>query len=186
MLFLFLLNIGKAQVITTFLEYPKPGTSTTDTVYYSSARKLKWSDFTGKIRSQSNFGALSFTAFSYEAAVREFKDTVWIKIYLQTYFVKPASWVRAESKNNYALSHEQLHFDLTRLMTKEFQDSVSNRSLSRDHYDIEIHFIYWYFWRKMTRIQEEFDKQTQHGKNKTMEREWEIKIEKALKLKKPE
>src|SRR5690625_3642114 len=89
---------GQAQVKITFVDFPKPGTTTEDTVYYSPERKLKWVDFTGKIRRQSSFAALSFTGFSYDAAVREFKDTVWVKIYLQTYFVKPASCVRSDSK----------------------------------------------------------------------------------------
>lgn len=171
-----------SQVIkVTTQEYPLPGTLTDDTLYYSFIRKLRWSDFTGKVRSASPSAALTFTGFSYHATTITKKDTIYIDIYLQVYFVRSGSWVRHEEKNSYALAHEQTHFDIAKLAAEEFKDSLHLKPFSPEYHEIEIHFLYWDYWRKMHDTQESFDEETRHGSNRMQEAIWERKIKNALK-----
>lgn len=173
-----------SQVVSiTTQEFPPPGTITKDTVYYSSERKLQWDDFTGKVRGGSPSAALSFTGFSYDAFTKTESDTIQVKIYLRTYFVRDGSWVRPGEKNTYALSHEQLHFDIAKLAEEQFKDSLHLKTFDPQYYPIDIHFLYWDFWRKMNDMQEKFDDETNNGTNHSMEARWENKIRNALKVK---
>jgi hypothetical protein len=166
-----------AQVVKVITcEYPLPGTVTKDTVYYSPLHKLQWSDFTGSIRTESSSAALSFPGFSYDASGIKKGDTVFVTVFLQVYFVKSGSWVRKEAVNSYSLSHEQLHFDIAKLAEEEFKDSLVLKSFSPEYYPIEIHFLFWDYWRKMNEMQEQFDNETHHGINHAAETLWQNKI----------
>jgi hypothetical protein len=144
---------------------------------------LQWTDFTGKVRAESPSAALSFTGFSYTATARTQPDTIFLKIYLQVYFVKDGSWVRPGGNSIYALSHEQLHFDIAKLAEEQFKDSLKFTTFDPEYYPIDIHFLYWKIWGKMNDMQEKFDQETDHGSNHTMQARWEKKIRNALKEK---
>jgi hypothetical protein len=169
------------QVIEVHIrDFPLPGTVVSDTVYYSSSRKLQWDDFTGRVRSASPSAALSLPGFSYDAATREKKDSIVIRINVQVYFVRSGSWVRPGQQSAYNLSHEQIHFDIAKVAAEGFKDSLRRMSLDPEYYASEIHFLYWDFWRKMTRLQELFDEETAHGRNQAAENAWQRKINDAL------
>jgi hypothetical protein len=161
-------------------EWPPPGTLTADTLYYSFRRPLQWSDFLGTPRPGSPSAALSFTGFSYDAAVLQRSDSIVVTLYLQVYFDRIGSWVRPGERNNYALSHEQLHFDIAKVAEEGFIDSVLTRQFSPTYYGIEIHFLYWDIWRKMNDMQQQFDADTRHGGDHLREQQWEQKIRRLL------
>lgn len=170
-----------AQVVkVTVTESPAPGTITEDTVYYGKNRPLRWSDFTGRVRQQSPSAALSFSGFSYDAGILVKPDTIHVHLFLQTYFVRSGSWVRPGENNTYALSHEQLHFDIAKISEIKFKDSVLRDHLSPEYYPMEIKMIFLDAWRKMNDLQETFDRDTRHGTNHSKETEWERKITRKL------
>ncbi len=181
-LLIFMYQAACPQVIKIVtVESPPPGTSTGDTVYYSKERPLKWADFTGNINRSSTMAAVSFTGFSYDAAIQEKADTILVQIFLQVYFVKDGSWFSPGQQNAYALAHEQLHFDIAKLMEEQFKDSLHLKQFDPEYYPIEIHWLYWDYWRKMNKIQEEYDAETGNGRNRAKQAQWNDKITHALK-----
>lgn len=162
------------------MEYPPPGTTTSDTVYYSPDRKLAWDDFKGTVRKESSSEAVTFTGFSYDATALKLKDSIFVHIYMQIYFDRIGSWVRQENKNAYALAHEQQHFDIAKIMADAFKDTLLSSTFSPEYYDSEIHFLYWDYWRKMTTMEQLFDDETHHGINQAKEAYWSEKVRKAL------
>ena len=181
LLTIFGFKVKSQTVIINVTQQPPPGTVTGDTVYYSLQRKLSWDDFRGKVYSSSSFEANTFTGFSYNSAVLEKKDTLFVHIFLQIYFDRKGSWVRPGSRNAYALSHEQLHFDIAKLVADQFRDTLLSGTFSKDH-ESEIYALYWDYWRKLTKMELQFDEETKHGRNHAAEAVWERKIGKALKI----
>lgn len=172
---------ASAQVIrVTVTDSPPPGTLTSDTVYYGKDRPLRWSDFTGRVREQSNSSALSFSGFSYDADVSVKPDTIHIHLYLQTYFVRSGSWVRPGEAGAYALSHEQIHFQIARLAAIGFRDAVRTDTLTVDYYPMEIKMLFLSYWRKMGAMQDAFDEETRHGMDHAAEATWQKKIVRKL------
>jgi hypothetical protein len=173
--------LSRAQVVrVTVTELPPPGTVTPDTVYYANDRPLQWSDFTGHVRKQSNSAALSFSGFSYDANVSEKPDTIRVRLYLQTYFVRSGSWVRPGEATPYALSHEQIHFNIARLAAVAFRNAVLTDTLTPGYYPVEIKMLFLDYWRKMGEMQKAFDDETGHGTDRQAEALWQQKITKKL------
>lgn len=173
-------TVESQPVIVKVSEFPPPGTVTQDTVYYSGNRKLTWDDFKGKVRLGSLSIANTFTGFSYNATALHKHDTFHLHVYLQIYFDRRGSWVRQNQKTDYALSHEQLHFDIVKLIANQFRDTLLRSKFSPTYYDSEIYFLYWDYWRKMTDMEQQFDSETNHGINRMAETIWQDKIRKAL------
>ena len=173
--------VTPAQVVrVTVTESPRPGTLTPDTVYYAKDRPLQWSDFTGRVRKQSSSAALSFSGFAYDASVSEKPDTIHVRLYLQTYFVRSGSWVRPGEANPYALSHEQIHFNIARLSAIDFRNAVLRDTLTPGYYPVEIKMLFLDYWRKMSEMQKAFDDETRHGTDHEAEALWQQKITKKL------
>lgn len=169
-----------AQVVKVFAGEDSAPAVSEDTVYYRADRPLQWPDFTGKAQPESTASALSFTGFGYNAIVREDKDTVWVHLWLQTYFVRSGSWVRPGQANSHALSHEQLHFDIAKIAELAFRDTVTRVTFSPDYYPAEIKILFLDFWRRMNHMQETFDRDTGHGTNQAAEAAWKKKIFRIL------
>ncbi|MBC9931699.1 DUF922 domain-containing protein [Chitinophaga qingshengii] len=154
-----------------------------DTIFYSSTRKLCWNDFQGKPSPAGPSAAVSYTSFSYEGASLVTHDTLKIRLTMEVFFIKSASWVRDDARDNYALMHEQLHFDITRLVVERFKQKLRQTALNRDDYDSVIQYQYLQSFQEMNRMQYAFDRDTHHGTNMAAQIRWRDKINLGLKNK---
>lgn len=152
-----------------------------DTLFYAPGRKLAWDDFRGKPPVTGPSGAVAYTSFSYEGSSSLRKDTLVITLQLQVFFVRSASWVRFDNHSDYALIHEQLHFDITRLVAERFKQKLKQTALNRDDYDSVIQYQYLQSFREMNRLQYAFDHETNHGTNPLAQARWRDNITIALK-----
>ncbi len=154
-----------------------------DTLFYSPARKLRWDDFLGKPSPAGPSAAVSYTSFSYEGSSNLVHDTLKIRLIMQVFFIKSASWVRDDARENYALMHEQLHFDITRLVVERFKQKLRQTALNRDDYDSVIQYQYLQSFQEMNRMQYAFDRETHHGTDMAAQVHWRDKIILGLKNK---
>lgn len=154
-----------------------------DTLFYSNTRKLRWDDFRGKPSPAGPSAAVSYTSFAYEGASTLSHDTLKIKLIMQVFFIKSASWVRDDARDSYALMHEQLHFDITRLVVERFKQKLRQTALNRDDYDSVIQYQYLQSFQEMNRMQYAFDRDTHHGSNMAAQLRWRDKVNLGLKNK---
>ncbi|HVI48303.1 MAG TPA: hypothetical protein VM802_25770 [Chitinophaga sp.] len=174
-------NITVIQLV--FEEHQQADSSKSDTLFYSPARRLQWDDFHGHIPSSGSSAAVSYTSFAYEGSSHLVHDTLKITLSLQVFFVKSASWVRPDSRTTYALAHEQLHFDITRLIAERFKQKLLQTALNRDDYDSIIQYQYLQSFREMNRFQYAFDQDTRHGADPAAQARWRDKVNLGLKNK---
>ncbi|MCF2446488.1 hypothetical protein L0657_21195 [Dyadobacter sp. CY345] len=152
-----------------------------DTVFYSVKRPLVWSDFQGqKSRPGSRYAAAVFTSFAYEGHSYPKDDDLILQIDLKIFMVKSMSWGLPEAKNAGTLRHEQLHFDITRVVVERFKKRLESGELTIEDYDSEIQYQFLEAFREMNREQEAYDAATAHGLNATAQAEWERKISKEI------
>jgi hypothetical protein len=151
-----------------------------DTLFYNT-RKLRWSDFRGQPSRSGSSGAVAFTSFAYDGSSLLKKDTLRITLHLQVFFVRSASWVRPGIMDNYALAHEQLHFDITWLVVQRFKQKILHLPLTKEDYDSMIQYEYLESFREMNRLQDAYDEETRHSLNTQAQREWADKIARELK-----
>ena len=157
------------------------GQDKADTVFYSVKRPLVWADFQGqKSRPGSRYAAAVFTSFAYEGHSYPKDDDLILQIDLKIFMVKSMSWGLPEAKNAGTLRHEQLHFDITRMVVERFKKKLESGDLTIEDYDSEIQYQFIESFREMNREQEAYDGATGHGLNASAQAEWDRKITREI------
>jgi hypothetical protein len=152
-----------------------------DTVYYNRKRKLNWKDFKGGVQFGSRWAAQVFTSFGFESRAKVNNRVVELRVRTFVWLDKTMSWVRPDAKNDYTLAHEQLHFDITKLVAERFKRKVANMIFTVEDFSSEIQYQYLESYRELSQAQSEYDGETNHGLNTTDQARWIEKIKKELK-----
>ena len=150
-----------------------------DTIYYHT-RKITWDDFRGK-PTNTRYGAAIFANFAYGASFQVIDSYIVAKISTKTYMVRGMSWVTSPSYNDYALAHEQLHFDIARVVTERFKKKIE--AMQADliiDLNSMIQYEYIESYREMNRLQKQYDAESNHSINRQEQADWEIKVKKWL------
>ena len=150
-----------------------------DTVYYDVNRPLQWSDFRDKPQRSSRFNASIFTSFSMQGKSMIEAGEIVQRIEIDVYMLPEQSWVKNPS--DYALNHEQRHFDVVRVVADRLITKLKNLDLDPDWYEATINDAFFDAYREMNRLQEIYDKQTRHGMDIQAQEEWNGLLDEALK-----
>lgn len=177
------LNGGKHEALTRGVKIiflPEVSKNDNDTIYYET-RKVNWDDFRGK-PTNSIYGAAIFANFAYSATFHVNDGLIVARIQPKTYMVRGMSWVTPASYSDYALAHEQLHFDIAKLVTERFKKKIANMTADLVvDLNSMIQYEYLESYREMNRLQKQYDGETQHSINKRMQAEWEVRVRDWLK-----
>jgi hypothetical protein len=151
-----------------------------DTVYYRSDRPLTWKDFLGAPAVLSRWAAQVFTSFGFEARSNVSNRVLELRVRTKVWIDKTISWGRADSKNDYVLDHEQLHFDITRLTAERFKRHLRTMTFSVEDYSSELQYQYIEFYRMHSQLQMQYDDETSHGVNRLAQAQWVKKVRDEL------
>lgn len=149
-----------------------------DTVYYDTTRPLVWEDFADKPKPSSRFNAAIFASFSIQGNSIVESGTVLQTIEIDVYMLPEQSWVREPSE--YALNHEQRHFDVVRIVADRLVHKLKHLELDPEMYEATINDAYFEAYREMNRLQDIYDKQTRHGMDTYAQQNWNNWIDEAL------
>jgi hypothetical protein len=173
-------NSGKSaslarNLLLTFKEIR--GNNDGDTVFYDPKRPLIWNDFRGKSsRPGTRYAAAVFTSFAYEGKSFPQGADLVVEIGLKTFMVKSMSWANENAKNANTIRHEQLHFDVTRMIVDRFRERLIKAELTIEDFDSEIQYQFLEAFREMNREQERYDGDTGHGLNTTEQARWDKRV----------
>ncbi|QJD78361.1 DUF922 domain-containing protein [Spirosoma rhododendri] len=151
-----------------------------DTVHYNPDRPLSWADFQARPRSGSHYAAEVFTSFAYEGRSTVEHGTITAHLLVKAYMLKHSSWVRDVALNAYSLNHEQRHFDIAKLIAERFKRKLTPETLTLADYNSEIQYQFIESFRDMNKLQEQYDRETQHGINQAAQAFWNQKIDAEL------
>lgn len=157
----------------------RPADFDNDTLYFFQ-RKINFSDFTLKQNSNSRFAAAIFTSMGYIATPKMIEDTVFIDFTTKVYQIKGMSWAIPQADNTNSLNHEQTHFNITQLIAEKFKERLRDEALPPTNYDSRIQYLYLEYFRKINKLQNQYDIETQHGINREKQLFWENFIKEEL------
>jgi hypothetical protein len=149
-----------------------------DTVYYDAKRPLVWKDFADKPNPKSRFNATIFASFSIQGKSLIESGMIVQTIEIEVYMLPAQSWVR--NPNDYALNHEQRHFDVVRIVADRLIHKLNKLELDPDWYEAVINDAYFDAYREMNRLQEIYDKHTRHGMDIIAQENWNRWIDEGL------
>lgn len=170
---------GKEVVKVIFVEDARPEDESSDTLFYHQ-RLAQPRDYRAAPRQGGRNEAVSFTSFAFDGSTRKFRDTLEITLVLQVFWVKSASWSRTMPPGAHTLEHEQIHFDITRLVAERFRKKILQLPLTIEDHDSRIQYEYLESFREMNRLQEEFDNDVHSGQNAVRQQQWRDRIRQAL------
>ena len=148
-------------------------------IYWSKDRPLTWSDFKGKPMKKSPYhaqtqGGLNYTFDSKGPGEYVFK--------LNVKYDEQKSWSKPKEQTDNLLQHEQGHFDIYeiygRIIMKRLKDA---KALSGTKFSGKVEKIFTKAFADMSKLQQEYDKATNHSKDLEKQQEWNKKIEQMLK-----
>ncbi|HWD87828.1 MAG TPA: hypothetical protein VG367_06845 [Mucilaginibacter sp.] len=150
-----------------------------DTIYYSVTRPLTWADFREKPMN-GNFDAEIFTSVGYAEQASVVKGLIDLNISVKVELAKSDCWVRSRAQDDYALNHEQRHFDIAKIIGEHFKQKLAAMNLPPDNYDGYINVEYLETLRELHSMQTQYDKETRHGSDGYAQSQWDKKIDQEL------
>lgn len=162
---------GSSSHVRVLSEDPK------NEIKWSSGVKLKWDDFKGKPDSGSSYKAMTTTTI--RTIPNEFNDEV-VDYDFVCLFDKKDSWKKIET--DALLKHEQLHFDIAELATRNLRKEFSeHRFVSLKGVNAHLKKVFANAVAMRKKMGQEYDADTKHGTVEEEQRKWEVKIAGELK-----
>jgi hypothetical protein len=152
-----------------------------DTIYYSPSRPITWNDFQSKHKPLMNANAAVMPGFGYEIEQEVVNGIINVHVQLKVYVPKSACWADNYGRDAYALSHEQRHFDITKIIAEQYKQKILTQNLTPDNYEAFIVMQYLDSYRDMDKMQKAYDNETSHSRNQFTQQEWNERIDKELK-----
>ncbi|MCX6322926.1 MAG: DUF922 domain-containing protein [Sphingobacteriales bacterium] len=144
----------------------------TETIYYKPDAKLKWENFEGVPLDTGIVAAITFSGFGYQAEMKTVDGKSILKIKVFCYFNKKKSWVKPGKKTDEILQHEQLHFDISYLAACTFFEKLTKTDFPNGNIKAVLPDLYNESVKSMDKMQDEYDSQTQNGRNKASQAAW--------------
>lgn len=179
--FIFCIAIANAQfkVQVNFLQ-PKNNLSN-DTIYYNPSQKLTWADFKGIPQANHIALAVTTSGFGYNGAMKSINGKGILTVDVFCYFSKQLSWVKPNKSSDYALTHEQHHFDVSYIATNIFVKKLKESKFTMANYSALLNEIYNASLKQMESMQNSYDGETKNGQLKNIQATWNNKLDAELK-----
>ena len=141
---------------------------------WNASRKLTWNDYKARPDPGSDAAAstTSYLAIEYNITSSSFGYKI------QSRFSKTRSW--GLHKTAYILGHEQGHFDIAEIFARKLNKKMSEYKFNKRTYQQDLNEIYNDILAEKEKIQNDYDKETNHSINKEKQAEWLKKIAKML------
>lgn len=153
-----------------------------DTIYYRNTQKLVWKDFKGTPEKGSDATAITSSGFGYTAGAKYKDGKTDIAITVYCYFSKQNSWVLKGKETDYALNHEQHHFDVTYIVANAFFQKLKTAKFTWQNYNQLLDKIYTESMNELEKMQNTYDSETRNGRLTDVQSRWNKKIDDQVKL----
>ncbi len=150
-----------------------------DTIFWSPSRKMTWVDFAGNMPKATKYSAQIFNNFEYFAPLKLTDGVLNISLQMKVYMLKSASWTSSTALSDYSLAHEQLHFDIAKIVVERFKQKAK-QILTVDNYDSELQLLFIEMYREMNRLQKDYDDESNHSINIVGQAKWQSQISEEL------
>lgn len=141
---------------------------------WDAGRRLTWADYKANPEPGSDAAAstASILAVSYSISSTGFTYRIECR------FSKTRSW--GLHKTDYILSHEQGHFDIAEIFARKLHKKLSEYQFNKRTYQKDLDKIYEEIVQGKDKMQNEYDRETNHSINKDKQAEWLQKIQLLL------
>jgi len=156
-----------------------PTTSKEEKISWAEDRKLTWEDFKGVPSGPPDYVASTNSGVSFSFSYKERNGRGIVDYTIKSFFYPELSWYRPEKVSNYILGHEQMHFDISELCARKLRKSLAELPHDRDFKAISEN-IYNQNEADRREMQSQYDKDSDHSKDRDGEYRWREYIAEQL------
>lgn len=141
------------------------------TIPWEENTKLSWEDFTGKPDSGSSFVASTHSSIVFSYSVKSENGSLSLTTETNAYFYPEMSWFIKGEVNAHILNHEQGHFDITELHARKLRKAFAEYNVT-ENFKKELTAIFTSLNNERQKMQNLYDKETNHSRNVEKETAW--------------
>lgn len=148
---------------------------------WSDSYRLEWVDFKAKPRLHTSTVAVTASglSFGFSTTTSSFGRIKDYEYTVEAQFYPEDSWYIKERANNHILEHERLHFDITELHARKMRKRLENTIFS-NNINQEMNAIYSEIRRTLSKMQDQYDAETNHSQIVEKQLEWQAFIKEEL------
>jgi hypothetical protein len=170
-----MLRIFVFSLLSLLLIQDKP------TQNWTSNYRLQWQDFKANPKLNTTTVAVTASGLSFgfstttssRGHIEDFDFTIEAQFYPED------SWYVKDRANHHILEHERLHFDITELHARKMRKRLQTTSFSKN-INTEMNVIYSDSRNALSKMQNQYDAETNHSQNLEKQLEWQAFIKQEL------
>ena len=149
-----------------------------DDLVWSSVVKLKWDNFKAEPKSNSDTAAAVTCVIRVDYHSK--KDTLFVSV--KAVLIQTQSWYSRKYKTLAVLQHEQIHFDVAELYARNLRKKIISLKTQKIKAGDELNVLTTTNDQERNIYQSLYDQETNNGRNKKKQYEWEKLVAKELKV----
>lgn len=162
-------------ILSIFLSFITFGQSAgEELISWNEGEKLTWADYKGQVKPGTDAAASTATYLGIEYNF----NSKGFGYKITCNFSKNKSW--GLHKTDYILAHEQGHFDIAEIFARKLNRQMSEYKFNKNTFKDDLKEIYTSITTEKEKMQNEYDKESNHSINKEKQDEWLKKIEQLL------
>lgn len=146
-----------------------------ETIRWEKGEPLEWSNFKARAPKLSGYEALSAVGISLGFNMQG--DDVSIEVF--SFFIPQKSWTK-DRKSQYLLNHEQMHFDISEIHARKMRKACMEAKWSAKSIQNKLNDMLEKFTDAEDKMQEKYDRETNHSIVKSKQEEWNVFIQNEL------
>lgn len=150
-------------------------------IYWSTDRKLNWKDFKGPVSdafAHSDYGAMSYCMLGFNTNSVTAYNTA--KFFITSKFNCYDSWAKEIVINDdYALKHEQIHFDICEVYARSLYKALTEARLSAFNLQ-DAQLIFNGIYKEFKEREDQYDLETKHSLDKEQQQKWNLLVANEL------
>ncbi|QHI38833.1 hypothetical protein IMCC3317_42330 [Kordia antarctica] len=152
-----------------------------ESIAWTQNQKLHWGNFEGEPKPNTGAVAITASGITYGFSSKTFSDSDKIEYTtdVEAQFYPDRSWYLKERVNDTILKHEQLHFDITELHARKLRKRIKNVKTTKNIQQV-ISKIYDEVSAELNKMQNDYDKGSEHSINYEGQVKWQKLIAKEL------
>lgn len=153
---------------------------TEDTIIWNENYRLSWDNFKAKADSMSDAVALTASGITFGYSISQSSNRIVdFKTTVEAHFYPEKSWFKKLKADDYILSHEQLHFDITELHSRKFRKDISQLRIS-SRLKKQLDDLHAKHLKNLSEMQNKYDYETQHSIDTIKQQQWHLYIQMEL------
>lgn len=140
-------------------------------IKWTDGQQIDWSVFKGKPDPSSPYDAQLNSGVRYSYSYESKNGNVKVNFDVFCYMDPNLSWSKKGKQTDYLLGHEQLHFDISELHARKLRKALQEYDFSKNPQK-EVEKIFNRITKDRQDMQNKYDKETDHSKNRPEQAEW--------------